>query len=162
MKKAILVGLLLVFAWTSAVGAEEIGLLVFLKSLDRPPAGTLQALDGHVWCLMTDEDRNAIVGGFLIGVNVVTGYLGHLTVSIPPYVSAMNSWKREAAEAIVYLLSWRFSVSDYVAGIDELYADTNNRDILLSDAIFIVNERLNGREVGLVPWRNKHEKREGT
>jgi|LFRM01.1.fsa_nt_gb hypothetical protein len=152
------VATLLALLWTSPVFAQpENDFLMYLKWQSRPDKDSLQALDGYVWNLMNAEQKNVLLSGFFMGKSVLVGYFADLFVRAPKlnYPAAMTQWLGKGAVSLLYLDTLVLPISVYATAIDELYRDTENCDILLIDAVFIVHERLNGRPVDLAEWRKK-------
>lgn len=150
MRKALCATILLVLAWTSVAGAQVLpdtyspDFLTFLRSLFAfEETGTKEAT-GHNWVLWTEGNKIGYVHGFLKAVDIVGAY----AVNYASRHGLLMEWILPAT----YL---RFRVGAYVLELDALYSEPGNRDIWLIHAMYIANERLNGREVDLSEWRKK-------
>ena len=100
--------------------------------------------DGHRWLTLEENSKYGYVVGFLEGM-----FLGHCftTWGLPggvtdegPYRYATDSfneyWKRLVSKTVY---------RSFFEGLDELYADADNRKIAIRDGMWIVMNRVSGK-----------------
>lgn len=157
MRKALCAAVLLVLVWTSVAGASVPSLSQYWAGVTDTQSGTLSGYDGHDWLDWPETARIAWVSGYIAGTWRLVRYLADSLLPAPLslVVTSDAYWAvQSAVEESIY----RYRVGAYTLELDVLYREPANLSIRLIDAMYIANERLNGREVNLDQWRAKGQK----
>lgn len=132
--------------------------LLYLQEREKPDRQYVESINGYDWMLWNQNQKTSYIAGFITCASYIGNYISSWLLKKVPTADASQSQEVESAIATsIYLAavtSFRFRTTVYQAEIDALYSESwENRDILLADAMYIANERLNGRTVDLSKWR---------
>lgn len=174
VRKALCVAVLVVLAWTSMAAGQNVSpsesqarnvmdFTTYLLLMERrTDEKDVAAFNGHDWVTVTENFKVGYVEGFITAAYLTGRYAMHCVGSYPRSETAdlrVATWGADSIVGLAKASEFRFRVGVYMLELDVLYEDYANRDIPVLEAMYIVNERLNGRSVNIEEWRKKGQQK---